>query len=392
MERKKLLIVGIDPGTTIGFAVLDIESNLIHLDSSKQLDLNLLISETIKFGKAVLVGTDKAKVPSLVEAFAAKMGARIANPNDDLKVEDKKKLTNDFNFNDEHQSDALASALFAYKNTKALLDKIDFFAEENNKKDIRDKIKELVITKKISIKSAVSIIEKKDEESQILEKVISEKKLAESDFLRLYSKLKKYEAETRLIKNYNNSLRNRISILEKQITRQQESDAKANIKKRNDFREQEIRFLRNSVKDKEKETENLKLLIKKLDNVIANIRNLYILKKLDILSLGEFNFKNKILNIQRNDIILVDNPNVFSSSVIELLRNKVFVIVYKKPINRKIESNLPFVFLNAKSLKIEENKYFGFVEKGCFEMEKNKIDWVKKIVSDYKKEKEQLIG
>ena len=70
MDDKKLLIVGIDPGTTIGYAVLDIEGNLIHLNSSKQLDLSLLISETINFGKAVLVGTDKAKVPGLVEAFA----------------------------------------------------------------------------------------------------------------------------------------------------------------------------------------------------------------------------------------------------------------------------------------------------------------------------------
>ena len=215
MEDKKLLIVGIDPGTTTAYAVLDIESNLIYLKSSKQLDLNQMISEIITFGKPVLVGTDKVKVPSLIEAFAAKLGAKIVSPQEDLKVIEKRRMTENFDFSDEHQGDALASALFAYRDTKALLDKIDFFAKENNKHSIKDRIKELVIIKKISIKSAVNIIEKKDDESKIIEKVISEKKLTESDFLKLYNKLKKYEAEIKMIKSYNNSLRNRISILEK---------------------------------------------------------------------------------------------------------------------------------------------------------------------------------
>ena len=48
MDDKRLLIVGIDPGITTAYAVLDIEGSLIHLKSSKQLDLNHLISEIIK--------------------------------------------------------------------------------------------------------------------------------------------------------------------------------------------------------------------------------------------------------------------------------------------------------------------------------------------------------
>ena len=136
MENKKLLIAGIDPGMTTAYAVLDIEGNLLHLNSSKQLDLNLLISEIINIGKVALVGTDKAKVPGLVEAFATKLGARIASPPEDLKVDEKRKMITGFDFNDEHQGDALASALFAYKEIKTLLNKIDLFAKENKKQSI----------------------------------------------------------------------------------------------------------------------------------------------------------------------------------------------------------------------------------------------------------------
>src|SRR3989338_6732880 len=127
MEDRKLLIVGIDPGTTTGYAVLDIEGNLICLKSSKQLDLNQLISQTISIGKVVLVGTDKAKAPNLVETFATKLGAKVIIPQEDLKVDEKRKSINKFSFDDEHQGDALASALFAYREMKSLLDKIDFF-------------------------------------------------------------------------------------------------------------------------------------------------------------------------------------------------------------------------------------------------------------------------
>ena len=390
MEDKKLLIVGIDPGTTIGFAVLDIESNLLNLTSSKQLDLNLLISKTVGFGKVVLVGTDKAKVPSLVSEFAAKFGAKIVSPEEDIKVDEKRKMVDNFIFGDEHQSDALASALFAYKETKPLLDKIDTFSRENKKYEIKNKIKEIVITKKISIKSAVAIIERKDEESKIMEKVIEEKKLSENDFLKLYNKMKMYESEIRILKNYNFNLTNRIINLEKRQSKKE--NIKIYDRKLGDFKENRIKFLENAVRMRAKDNDELKLLVKKFNAILSNVNDFYILKRLDTLGISEFTFKNKILNVKRNDMLLVDNPNIASSSLIELLKNKIFIIVYKTPISKKIENSLPFVFVNTKNLKIEEDKYFGFVEKRHFEIEKGRYNWIKKIVDDYKKEKEQLIS
>ena len=388
MENRKLLVVGIDPGTTIGYAVLGIEGNLIYLDSSKQLDLNQIISKTIDFGKVILVGTDKAKVPNLVESFATKLGARVVSPQEDLKIDEKRRMTGSFNYGDEHQGDALASALFAYKETKALLDKIDFFAEEYKKHGLKDRIKELVIAKRISIKNAVSILEEKNEESKVMEKVIAEKKPSENDFLRLYNKLKKYEAEMGLIKTYNNNLKKKIVNMEKQTKLE---EPKTSNKPQMDFKENRIRFLENKVKSKEKEAEHLKLLIKKLDEIVSEINNYYILKKLDTLGINEFNFKNKVLNIQANDILLVDNPNIASADAVGLLKNKVFVIVCKKPVSKKAETELPFLFMSAKSLKIDEYRYFGFVEKRNFDMEKGKVNWIRKIVDDYKREKEELI-
>ncbi len=384
MNDKKLLIVGLDPGTTTGFAVLDIEGNLVHLDSSKQLGLNSLISESVKLGKAILVGTDKSKAPRLIEEFSTKLGARIASPKEDLKVDEKRKITDKLVFDDDHQGDALASALFAYKSAKPLLDKIDFFAKENKKISIKDRIKEIVITKQISIKSAVAIIEKKEYEDKVMEKVVAERKLDEKDYLRLYNKLKDYEAQLKHLRNYSNGLINRISELEK--TKNKTSSAKAN-KKTADFRENRIKSLENHIRVKDKELEHLRKLLRKFNNILANVNDHYILKKLDNLGVKEFDFKNRLLNIRKNDIILVDDPNIASEDVVEFLKERVFVIVNKKPVSRKIDNRLPFILIDSKNLNIDEDKYFGFVDKKQFESEKNKIDWVRKMVEDYRNEK-----
>lgn len=383
MEDKKLLIVGIDPGTTIGYAALDIEGKLIRLDSSKELSLNSLISQTIHLGKAALVGTDKSKVPSLVHAFASNLGAEIVSPEEDLKVKEKKDLISSYEHANEHEGDALASALFTYRSAKPLLDKIDFFVEENGKQSIRNRIKELVILKKINIKNAVSIIEKEHEEDKILERVVFESKLSEFDYLRLYKRLKKHESELRLLRNYNSKLERKLAFLEKKHTvAGQKSDTRSI-----DYKENRIRFYSSLMRLKDDEINQLKCQLKKFGEMLMNPNEFCILKKMNTLGINEYNFKNRTLNIQRNDVLLVNDPNIISNDVVEMLKCNVFVIIHKEAISKKNESNLPFIFVDAANLKIQEYGHFGIVEKKAFEAEKSKTNWMRKIVEDYKKEK-----
>ena len=133
MNNPKPIIVGIDPGTTTAYAIIDLKGNIIKLNSSKELDLNRLVYETFSFGKPVLVGTDKSKIPHLVELYSAKTGARAINPREDLKVDDKKEATKTRSFEDNHQMDALASALFVLRSVKPLIEKVDKILEENKK-------------------------------------------------------------------------------------------------------------------------------------------------------------------------------------------------------------------------------------------------------------------
>lgn len=388
MENRRLLIVGLDPGVTLGFAILDIDGTQLKITSSKILHFDELISCAISLGKVVLVGTDKAKTPGLVYSFATRLGAKVVSPHEDIKVSEKKAMTSGFRVEDDHQGDALASALFAYKSAKPLLDKIDKFARESGRWEIRSKIKELAITKKISIKSAISLIENKNEEEEILSKVIVEKKLAEKDFLRLYEKIRSCETEIRILREYSSRLKNTVSAFEKAAKIQKETDKTGRFdKSKNDFRDNKIRFLQNLVRSKDSGIHQMKSSLARLNGIISNVNNYYILKRLRNLGIGEFRFKNKFLNITGNDILLVDEPNIVSDEVVSLIKNRIFIIVHKNPISSNNERNLPFIFMNSKSLKIEEERNFAFVEKRHFDMQKDRINWVEKIVKDYIKEK-----
>ena len=177
MGKKKLLIIGIDPGTTLGYAILDINGELLELKSSKQLNFSELISKIIEKGRIIAVGCDKKNVPNFVKNFAIKNGAKLIYPKTDLSVKEKKKNTSDFNPEDDHQRDALASALFAFKEIKPLLKKINSFIKKYKKESIENELKELVILRKKSINEAVSILETPEIEEKIIENIQEEKPL-----------------------------------------------------------------------------------------------------------------------------------------------------------------------------------------------------------------------
>src|SRR3989344_1883100 len=127
---EKLLIVGIDPGTTKSYAVLDINGDILEVKSSKKFNENIITKEVFKFGKPVLIGTDVKKVPGFVEKIASSLGARVFKPEINLQGRHKIKLVKkflkkkDFEIKNKHENDALISAVLAYKSVKPLLKKI----------------------------------------------------------------------------------------------------------------------------------------------------------------------------------------------------------------------------------------------------------------------------
>ncbi len=158
-KEKHNLIVGIDPGTTAAYAILGIDGRKIALRSSKELSLDIIIREVSQRGMPLIVGTDRKKCPQMVNKFAAKTGAAKAVPCYDVPETEKNALTRGMETANNHQKDALAAALLAYRQYEPLLLRINKTLAKEQKTGLNGEVANIVINKKISIKKALAFIE-----------------------------------------------------------------------------------------------------------------------------------------------------------------------------------------------------------------------------------------
>ncbi|MFQ5892336.1 MAG: DUF460 domain-containing protein, partial [Candidatus Methanofastidiosia archaeon] len=110
------LIVGIDPGTTLGMAILDLNGNLKSLFSSKNLKRRDVIDKISKFGYPSVISTDVNPPPKMVEKLSKSFDTILHVPDSNLLVSEKNELCREYKVKNSHERDALSAALKAYNN------------------------------------------------------------------------------------------------------------------------------------------------------------------------------------------------------------------------------------------------------------------------------------
>jgi uncharacterized protein len=113
--KPRYLIVGIDPGTTTAVAALDLDGNLLHLASSRQMNMSDVIESLYKLGKPLIIASDVQEMPFTVEKIRRAFSAIAYTPKQDVSVETKVELTASFEYGNDHERDALSAALDAYR-------------------------------------------------------------------------------------------------------------------------------------------------------------------------------------------------------------------------------------------------------------------------------------
>ena len=112
--KPRYLIVGLDPGTTTGIAALDLDGNLLHLQSSRQMSMADVIEALYKVGKPLVIASDVQVMPFTVEKIRRAFSAVAFTPKQDVSVETKVELTAPYPYANDHERDALSAALGAY--------------------------------------------------------------------------------------------------------------------------------------------------------------------------------------------------------------------------------------------------------------------------------------
>jgi len=180
------VIVGVDAGLNVAWAILDLSGNLLGLGSKKGLGRGI-IGEVKRYGEPLIVSTDVSKPPRLVRELATSFGAKLFLPKEDMRIKEKEVLTKGFVFGNRHERDALASALRAFKEIEGLVRRVKRRGgdEEVIKKILKGEAKNIREAmrveeerkgrvrkkrRKMSVEELLELVEKLKEENERLRK------------------------------------------------------------------------------------------------------------------------------------------------------------------------------------------------------------------------------
>ena len=123
-KRRDHVVVGIDPGTTTAVAVTDLEGSVLDVWSSRTADTATVIEWIIEHGRPVVVAADVEPMPETVEKIRRSFDAAGWIPTRDLSVDKKLHRTREEAYDNDHERDAMAAALFAFDDHEDQFDRI----------------------------------------------------------------------------------------------------------------------------------------------------------------------------------------------------------------------------------------------------------------------------
>ena len=128
------LIIGIDPGTTTGIAIVDFSGRILVVASRREFGLSSAIRMTNSYGKPIVVACDVSRPqrrPKFVERLQRNFGATIIRPSKVVGKEAKREFLRNYGEEveklgrmDSHSRDALYAALSAYRNVEKSLTRV----------------------------------------------------------------------------------------------------------------------------------------------------------------------------------------------------------------------------------------------------------------------------
>ncbi len=376
-------IAGVDPGTTVGWAVLNLYGELVAVGSQKEFDLDSLVAQLAKFGKAIVIGSDKSKIPSFVQETASKFGAKLAGPAQDVRVDEKREMTAQFSFNNSHEMDALASALIAFRKVQPLLNKIRSFLEREKRLSLYEDVAELVLKEEISIRAAVLLL---TPEKEVVEEKSEEQKRDE-DIVRLYGALSRIRKDNVILLRKNKELENKLRVVEQQMDNLRErSSGLVRPKTPVEIARQKdglIMSLTQRLKNSLHTQGELTRLAERMEKILLQQ------DKVPLLRLARLGWdevlKNKEL-IAEGGIVFVDDANEMSDKAVQLLHQEgVQILICGRLPGIRARAGLPFACIPAEECELLNR--VALVKRGWLDKVRAERGVFSKIVEEYKKER-----
>ncbi|MDY6931061.1 MAG: DUF460 domain-containing protein [Halobacteriota archaeon] len=303
-KEREYVIVGLDPGTTTAVAIIGLNGELFELFSSRTTSILDIIRLIASFGHPLIVASDVTPTPSSVEKVKRAFDARLYNLATSLPVDEKIRLAKPFDYDNEHERDALAAALEAYKGYKNKFEQIE--KKTPDELDARE-VKALVV-RGLSIDSAISTLKEFELEEDLTSESDSEstdedEPVDNSDISELKSTLKKQEDHIRDLKEFNNQLKSELESKENELIRLREtiedlkSDRSKEIQRSKKIRQKNKEIARLKRVQISREKENLKLS-NEIDQ-LKRIRLMELFGRIKLVKVLDSFARDSILKVDR---------------------------------------------------------------------------------------------
>ncbi len=172
------LIVGIDPGLTIGLSIMDLNGRILKINSYREASRGQIIREITYYGKPSLICVDVYPYPAYVEKISAALNSRLYTPRSVMTVSEKNEISRKLamqqgiNVKNAHQRDSLASAYKGYAKFRSEFERIERNYRDVYDKSIRDEIKDLLVKGKTLTDAIEEINQSLTVDKTIKEKIV----------------------------------------------------------------------------------------------------------------------------------------------------------------------------------------------------------------------------
>jgi len=160
VKRRDRVIVGIDPGTTTAAAVVSLDGDVLDVYSTRTADTAAVIEWLVERGRPVVVAADVEPMPETVEKFRRSFDAAGWEPAADLPVDEKLHRTREHGYDNDHERDALAAALFAFD---AYEDRFERISHKVPPQFDRGEVIDRVITGEASVEAVLRDLSEDDD-------------------------------------------------------------------------------------------------------------------------------------------------------------------------------------------------------------------------------------
>ena len=379
IKERKSIIVGIDPGITVGIAVIDLNGNIIALHSERNMPVGEIFRFISEIGHPVIVATDVSPAPGFVEKIARSFKANLFVPRESLRVDEKNELLRNLGIKveDDHQRDALAAAYKAYLRLKPKLEHVEAKLREAGLSKRADEVKALVI-QGYNLGEAMQRVTARREERKPEPQTEETTSVDVRPYLR---KIRELEERIELLERENEELRGIIREQRRTIERLERRIADYDEEvRRKVLRERELEAKVKRIEVLEKQLKEAKAVIERLSRDLVKVKRMNVvevrgsavpLKVLRTLSWRELERIEREVGLRRGDVLFVINPAGAGKAIAEELVEKgIRALITEKSLPEPVkevlrDSHVPF--FTSEELDVKRVDEFAVVERETLE-------------------------